>query len=293
MKASIAGREWPIHFLVPMSVTRPRSRRRVAGTLGVLAVAAVLAAFLPSAWAAGPLASGTLLPDSASLKQMSVAAQIGAIIFGTLVSEDLVCIAIGMLIRENQISPWVGGAGCFLGIYIGDLLFFAIGRLGGLSVLRWKFFARRLSSDRLVAFGAWFDRRPWAAIAMCRVMPGIRVPLYLAVGALTTRTKAFFWWTCFFAFVWTPALIGLVVLFGHLFVAPFEAFFGGGWKPVLLAILAIYLVVRLLMLLATEAGRATLLNRVGRLWGRQPVESAELPVPTVPIKRDERIDVPA
>lgn len=238
---------------------------------------------------ATPFESSSLLPDSTSLKQMPVAAQIAAIIIGTLISEDLICIAIGMLIRENQISPWVGGAGCFLGIYIGDLLFFAIGRLGGIGVLRWKFFARRLSGERLVAFGAWFDRRPWAAIAMCRVMPGIRVPLYLAVGALTTRSKAFFWWTCFFAFVWTPALIGLVVLFGNLFVAPFEAFIGGGWKAVLLAILTIYLVVRLAMLLATEAGRATLLNRLGRLWGRKPVASAEILLPT-PLSSEKPAD---
>ncbi|QOV92035.1 DedA family protein [Humisphaera borealis] len=228
---------------------------------------------------AAAIGSGSLLPNDATLRDMPAAAQIGAIILGTLISEDLVCIAVGMLIRREQISPWIGGLGCFLGIYIGDLLFFAIGRLGGMGVLRWKFFTRRLSPERLQAFGAWFDRRPWAAIAMCRVMPGIRVPLYLAVGALTKRTRAFFWWTCFFAFVWTPGLIGLVVLFGDVFVAPFERFIGGGWKPVALAIVAMYLIVRLAMLLATEAGRAKLLNRVGKLWGRKPIAVAEDPAP--------------
>ena len=221
--------------------------------------------FLGSIVAAGPL-----LPDDATIRDLPAAAQIAAIVLGTLISEDLVCIAVGMLIRRDQISPWVGGFGCFLGIYIGDLLFFAIGRLGGMGVLRLKFFSRHMTAERLVAFGAWFDRRPWAAIAMCRIMPGIRVPLYLAVGALTKRTKAFFWWTCFFAFVWTPALVGLVVLFGDVVVRPIEAFIGGGWKPVLLAIVLIYVVVRLAMLLATPAGRAKLLNRVGRLWGRRP-----------------------
>ena len=251
--------------------------RHYVSCLVVAVVSATLAMFVALPAIAGSLAAGPLLPDDATLNGMSVAAQVGAIILGTLISEDLVCIAVGMLIRREQISPWVGGLGCFLGIYIGDLLFFAIGRIGGMGVLRFKFFTRRLSPERLQAFGAWFDRRPWAAIAMCRVMPGIRVPLYLAVGALTKRTHAFFWWTCFFAFVWTPGLIGLVVLFGDVFVAPFERFIGGGWKPVLLAILVIYALVRLAMLLATHAGRAKLLNRVGRLWGRRPVVAAEDP----------------
>ena len=265
------------------------SRHRFFAVLAALAIA-TLAMFVALPAIADSLAARLLLPDDTTLKDMSVAAQIGAIILGTLISEDLVCIAVGMLIRREQISPWVGGFGCFLGIYIGDLLFFAIGRLGGMGVLRFKFFTRRLSPERLQAFGAWFDRRPWAAIAMCRVMPGIRVPLYLAVGALTKRTRAFFWWTCFFAFVWTPGLIGLVVLFGDVFVAPFERFIGGGWKPVLLAILVMYALVRLAMLLATHAGRAKLLNRVGRLWGRKPVVAAE---DLAPVITEERAAVPA
>ncbi len=222
--------------------------------------------------------SDTSLPDYSNLP---IAAQILAIILLTLVSEDATCIAVGLAIRENHISPWVGATGCLIGIYIGDLLFFFIGRLGGVGLLKMKFFARRMSAERLQAFGAWFDRRPWAAIAMCRVMPGLRVPLYLAVGALTHRTRAFFWWTCFFAFVWTPALIGLVVLFGGVFVAPFKAFLGGGWKPFVLAIVTIYIMVRLGMMLATEVGRAKLLNLVGRLWGRRPTAVVEDPVASV------------
>jgi membrane protein DedA with SNARE-associated domain len=111
-------------------------------------------------------------------------------------------------------------------------------------------------------------------------MPGHRVPLYLAVGALTVRTRAFFWWTCFFAFVWTPALVGLVVLLGDAFVAPFEWFTGGrGWLSVLLGIGSMYLVVRLAMQLATAAGRERLLNRAGRLWGRRPTRRAADPLP--------------
>lgn len=246
-------------------------------------IAALLTTIVASPLArADHSASDASAASTHEYSKLPVAAQIIAIIGGTLISEDVTCIGVGLAIRQNQISPWVGAAGCLIGIYIGDLLFFFIGRAGGMGLLKMKFFARRMNAERLQAFGAWFDRRPWAAIAMCRVMPGLRVPLYLAVGALTHRTRAFFWWTCFFAFIWTPILIGLVVIFGGVFIAPFEAFFKeGGWKPFVLAVVTIYLVVRLCMLLATEAGRAKLLNCVGRLWGRKPVEVAEDPVPPV------------
>jgi uncharacterized integral membrane protein len=98
----------------------------------------------------------------------------------------------------------------------------------------------------------------------CRFLPGIRVPLYLSVGALTRRTKAFFWWTCFFAFVWTPALIALVVLLGDAFTRPFEYFTGEGWVSIVLGIIAIYLAVRGTMLMSTAEGRKTLARRF--LW---------------------------
>ena len=58
-------------------------------------------------------------------------AQITLIVLGTLVSEDLTCISVGTLIHDHKISWLVGGASCFLGIYIGDLTFFFLGRLAG------------------------------------------------------------------------------------------------------------------------------------------------------------------
>jgi membrane protein DedA with SNARE-associated domain len=219
---------------------------------------------------AGPAAS-RWLPSAEHLQGLSVPAKVVAIVVGTLISEDITCIAVGTLIRKGEVSVAVGGGACFLGIYIGDLLFFFLGRLGGVGLTKTRFFSRGFGPERLKSFGDWFDRRPWAAIAMCRVLPGIRVPLYLAVGALTKRTAAFFWWTCFFAFVWTPALIGLVVLLGDTFTAPFERFTGGGWKSVVLEVLTIYLIMRFIMLMATGEGRAKLTNRFGFLWGRRRV----------------------
>ena len=143
-------------------------------------------AFLNPRSAASPafpaIASLHDLTNADRLVQLAPALQVLAIIAGTLISEDLTCITVGTLIHHHKIGWMLGGVSCFLGIYIGDLLFFFLGRLAGQRLLRMRFFSRSLGEQRLRQFGEWFDRRPWAAIMACRFLPGIRVPLYLAVA---------------------------------------------------------------------------------------------------------------
>lgn len=187
--------------------------------------------------------------------------QVVAIVGATLISEDLTCIAVGTLIGNGKISWAIGGGACFVGIYVGDLLFFLIGRMLGGRVLRMRLFVRSLGEERLRRFGDWFDRRPWAAIAAARVLPGLRVPLYVTVGALSTRTRAFFWWTALFAFVWTPLLIAAVSLLGETVTEPLHRLLGQGWWTIVIQIVVFYLVVRFIILMSTAAGRTTLARR--------------------------------
>lgn len=253
---------------LPPTPPRPRAARPRLPAAFALAVAAILLC--------GAAPVGSLIPAGDDLLRLGPTLRVAAIVAGTLISEDLTCISVGTLIHRHKLGWPLGVGACFLGIYLGDLLFFGLGRLGGAKLLRLRFFSRSLGAERLHEFGAWFDRRPWAAIMACRFLPGIRVPLYLSVGALTKRTKAFFWWTCFFAFVWTPLLILLVVLLGEAFVRPFEHVAhlvspgtGGGWISILLSIAAIYLVVRLGILLSTAEGRSKLAGKFAWLRGNQ------------------------
>jgi membrane protein DedA with SNARE-associated domain len=193
-----------------------------------------------------------------NLVRLSPTAQVLTIVGCTLISEDVTCITTGTLIQHHEV-PWLrGGAACFLGIYIGDLFFFFLGRFAGSRLLKLHFFSRSLGEQRLKGFGEWFDKKPWAAIMACRFLPGLRVPLYLSVGALSHRTKAFFGWTCFFAFVWTPALIGVVVLLGDAIAGPLEFVFGKGWWTIPVTILLILGIVKLVILLSTSEGRSKL-----------------------------------
>ena len=40
---------------------------------------------------------------------------------GTLISEDLTCITVALLIQDGRLGMGMGLVGCLLGIYVGDL----------------------------------------------------------------------------------------------------------------------------------------------------------------------------
>jgi len=210
------------------------------------------------------------------LLHLSPAWQVVAIVAGTLISEDLTAIAIGALIREHKIDPLLGTLSCFLGIWIGDLGYWLLGRLVGRPILQFRALSRRLPMAKLEAFGAWFDRRAWAAVGACRFLPGIRVPLYVSIGALSRRTAAFIFWTFAAAAVWTPVLVFLTVLLGDVFARAFERVIGAGWAPIVLACGAVFLIVKVGMALVTPDGRAALAARLRgkRPAAREPVGSA-------------------
>ncbi|NUQ46503.1 MAG: VTT domain-containing protein, partial [Phycisphaerae bacterium] len=137
-------------------------------------------------------------------------AQLGAIIAATFVSEDLTCIASGLLIRSRQLDGFVGVAGCFLGIFVGDMGLWLMGRACGRRVLDTAWVRRRVSAARIERMGDWFDRRGWTAIVAARFVPGTRLPVYLGAGMLGRRADRFVLWALLAALVWTPLLVLLV-----------------------------------------------------------------------------------
>ncbi len=189
-----------------------------------------------------------------------------AIVGATFVSEDATCIATGLLIHGSQIGWLVGIAACTCGIFLGDLALWLTGRVFGRRVLEWRWVRRRLSEPRLEQLGDWFDRRGWTAILAARFVPGTRLPVYLAAGVLGRRAGRFALWALLAALLWTPALVILVAVLGPAIAEPLRRFFGAGWLSFLLAIGAMWLLVRLALQCASAMGRARLWAGVSRLW---------------------------
>ena len=188
------------------------------------------------------------------------------IILSTFASEDLACITVGLLIRSGQLDPIIGIAGCFLGIFVGDLGLWLLGWLVGIGFIRRSWLGRWLPTHRLEELGQWFDRQGWTAVLAARFLPGARLPLYLAVGALGLNAGRFVLWAALAGMVWTPLLVLTTALVGDALADPFVHLIGGGWPALILAAIALFLTLRTLTLACTTVGRAKLLARISRLW---------------------------
>lgn len=192
--------------------------------------------------------------------------QVLILIGSTFISEDMTCVAAGLLARATTVTIVIAVTGCFLGIYLGDLGLWLLGRVLGRRVLAWTWVARRLPRERIDAFGHWFDRRGWRAVMASRFMPGTRVAVYVAAGVVGNRPGAFMLWTLAAVAIWTPLVVGLAALAGPALVAPAQHFFDNGWIVLAIAAVGAFVLVRAGTLACTGIGRAKLIAKVSRLW---------------------------
>jgi membrane protein DedA with SNARE-associated domain len=151
------------------------------------------------------------------------------LMFGTFVSEDLACITAGLLIRRGVIGSTAAIAACTLGIFVGDLGLWGLGRLFGRAVLAWSWVAGSLPSDRLRQLRAWLNRHAGQAIVASRFLPGTRLPLYVLAGIIGLPGRVFSSWALVGTLLWTPALVLLTVRLGEAFAARVSSVAGSGW----------------------------------------------------------------
>jgi pimeloyl-ACP methyl ester carboxylesterase/membrane protein DedA with SNARE-associated domain len=193
-------------------------------------------------------------------------AHVAIFFWGTFVSEDLTCISAGLLVRAARVDLFVAVLGCFLGIFIGDIGLWVLGRAVGRRVLRWRWISRRVQPARVDRFGEMFDRHIGKAVFGSRFLPGTRVPMYIAAGIVSRRPLAFFVWLFFAALVWTPSLVVLAIVLGPLAARPFEAIAGVGWLSWGAAALCLFVLQRILFMATSWRGRVRLAAAVTRLW---------------------------
>ena len=129
-----------------------------------------------------------------------------ALMLGTLVSEDVACVTAGLLIREGHISAATGVLSCALGIVLGDIGLWALGRTG-----------RRIT--RLKDMARWLEKGAAVAIVASRFLPGTRLPLYVAAGAIGVWFRTFALWTTIASAIWTPMLVLFSASIGEVMIA--------------------------------------------------------------------------
>lgn len=206
-----------------------------------------------------------------------------AIVVGTLILEDMTLIAVGLLIADGQIDPFVGLAGCFVGIVCGDLGLWTLGRLLGRRLLKFRLFQRFAPESALTRWGDMLDNHMGKAIFLCRCIPGTRMPTYIAAGMLGRKSGQFVFWELMAVCVWAPALLIAAAFVGPKLLGVFREVFHGP-IAIVIALVVLFFVIRALSAEATYEGRHK--NKAGlqRLWRYEfwPAWALYLPVaPTI------------
>ncbi|MFG0293130.1 MAG: alpha/beta fold hydrolase [Phycisphaerales bacterium JB050] len=201
------------------------------------------------------------------------------IILGTFISEDLTVIAVGLLLVTGQIDYGVALLGCFLGIVLGDYGLWALGRFGGSRIVKIPFFKRFVGDEQLEHWGRVLGRHTAKAVFLSRMLPGTRMPMYIAAGIVPGHNRKFLFWVTVAVAIWTPTLLILTGLIGPSLLGFFETIFHGPWA-IIAAFVVLVLLLRIASLEATEFGRARLRAGLGRFYQPEfwPVSIFYLPL---------------
>ncbi len=130
----------------------------------------------------------------------------------TFILEDVAAIGAGLLLASGQISWPAAFLSCFLGIWLGDLGLYAIARIGGRRWFEQSRFAKYAS--KVSRSEHWFGRHGTPILIFSRLMPGARLPTYLAAGFLRVTLPRFLAVTGAASLVWTFAVLRLTEVFG-------------------------------------------------------------------------------
>lgn len=160
--------------------------------------------------AARPFDPGSLPPFGG----MALAVLMLAIVAGTLASEDLTCIVVGLLIGQGRLEVLPGVLACVVGIFLGDVGLYVAGRVVGRPALRRAPLRWFVSEQRVALASEWFRHRGPVAILLSRFMPGARLPTYVAAGVLRTPVLRFLAYFMLAVVLWTPLLVGGAALLG-------------------------------------------------------------------------------
>jgi len=179
----------------------------------------------------------------------------------TLISEDLACIAAGLLAARSIISPLEAIVASGLGIYIGDILLYLTGYLIGLKALHHPPLRWFVSEHRVQQCRTLFERRGLGLIFMSRFLPGTRTATFLAAGLVRVDLVKLLVVFGLAVVIWTPILVLSAVLIGRQVITYIDIYSGWALWVFFFLLALIFTITRLIVPLFTWRGRRLLLSR--------------------------------
>ncbi|OQX36719.1 MAG: hypothetical protein B0D91_08500 [Oceanospirillales bacterium LUC14_002_19_P2] len=157
-----------------------------------------------------------------------------SIVIATYILEDAAIVGAAVLAAEGVVPPFSAFAALFLGIFTGDLWLYGMGYL----IRRYPRFQRLAAKPALERARGWLARNMVMTVFLVRLIPGMRLPCYLACGLFALSLRLFFGTVLVASLLWTGALFSGLYLLGEHFWMTL-----GEWKWLLLpgAVVLFYL----------------------------------------------------
>jgi membrane protein DedA with SNARE-associated domain len=134
-------------------------------------------------------------------------AQAAAIFFGTFVLEDVAAVGAGLLLAAGTMSWPTALLACFLGIWAGDAGLYALARVAGRNWFERA--SKQRYSGRVARSEKWFAQKGDSILIFSRLIPGARLPTYLAAGFLRVPLGRFLTVTGAASLVWTVVILSV------------------------------------------------------------------------------------
>ncbi|MDE3027061.1 MAG: VTT domain-containing protein [Paracoccaceae bacterium] len=156
-----------------------------------------------------------------------------AIILASFVLEDAAAILSAMAVADGHISTALALGSLFVGIALGDLGLYAVGKLAATHPWARRFVA----TDRARGMQGWLDKRLISAVISVRFLPGARLPTYTACGFLGVSFLRFAFAVIVATLVWTTFLFTVALWAGSVIMTHF-----GAWRwPIGIALAVVVL----------------------------------------------------
>ncbi|NGP87978.1 alpha/beta fold hydrolase [Fodinibius halophilus] len=187
------------------------------------------------------------------------------IVLATFVSEDLTCIGAGLLAARGLIGFWPATIACFIGIFLGDMGLYFVGRFMGRAAVRRAPFKWMISERDLDKSADWFKVRGPAIIIASRFLPGSRLPTYFSAGVIGAGFWMFSGYFLLAATIWTPMLVGISKLLGNELIRYFSLYHNYAIWVLLGTIFFLIMLVKVILPAFSYKGRRLLVSRYRRL----------------------------
>jgi membrane protein DedA with SNARE-associated domain len=132
-----------------------------------------------------------------------------SIFLATFIYEDGATLLAATLSASGRLDPRIGLLTAFLGVWVGDMGLYGLGSSFGRRTAQSRWLQKYLRPESLGKAEAWFARHGSRALVMSRAIPGSRLPLYVAAGALRLPVRLFAKTTAVCSAVWVSAIFAI------------------------------------------------------------------------------------